>query len=147
MPNLAQTLKSEIRRLAKSEIKKENQKLKEDSARYRKDIADLKRQVADLTREMKFLKGQEQKRMGQQPSEEAAEDVRFSPKWLKSHRQKLGLSQEQYGKLVGVSATTGRGPHATAGRGMADCIRPAAFRLNRPVPDPRLPSSVRPRSD
>ena len=106
MPNLAETLKSEIRRLAKSVCNQETEKLRADSARYRKDIADLKRQVADLTREVKFLRGQEQKRMGQQPSEEAAEDVRFSPKWLKSHRQKLGLSQEQYGKLVGVSGLT-----------------------------------------
>lgn len=106
MPDLASTLKSEIRRLAKSEIGKENKKLRQDSARYRRDIADLKKQVADLTREVKFLRKQEQKRVAAQPEPEAAENVRFSPKWLKAHREKVGLSQEAYGKLVGVSGLT-----------------------------------------
>ena len=34
----------------------------------------------------------------------AAEKARFSPSWLKSHRQELGLSAADYAKLVGVSA-------------------------------------------
>ncbi|MEX0885217.1 MAG: helix-turn-helix transcriptional regulator [Phycisphaeraceae bacterium] len=44
--------------------------------------------------------------MAEQPPAEAAEQVRFSPKWLKAHRQKLGLSQEDYGNLAGVSGLT-----------------------------------------
>ncbi len=106
MPDLAQTLKQEIRRLARSQIKTETAKLREDSARYRRDIAELKHQVGELTREVTFLRRQEQKRVTAQPAAEAAESVRFSPKWLKAHRQKLGLSQEDYGKLAGVSGLT-----------------------------------------
>ena len=106
MPDLAQTLKAEIRRLARSEIRAENQKLREDSARYRRDIASLKRQVGDLTRELSFLRRQEQKRVAQKPAADAAERVRFSPKWLHAHRTKLGLSQQDYGRLVGVTGLT-----------------------------------------
>ena len=36
----------------------------------------------------------------------AAEGVRFSGKWVKSHRNKLGLSAAHYSRLVGVSAMT-----------------------------------------
>ncbi len=106
MPDLAQTLKTEIRRLARSEIRAENQKLRDDSARYRRDIAALKRQVTELTRELAFLRRQEQKRVAQQPPANGTQRVRFSPKWLRSHRGKLGLSQEDYGRLVGVSGLT-----------------------------------------
>ncbi len=62
--------------------------------------------MAELTRQVAFLRRQEQKRVAAQPPVEAAEQVRFSPKWLKAHRQKLGLSQEDYGKLAGVSGLT-----------------------------------------
>ncbi len=106
MPDLAQTLKQEIRRLARSQVKAETAKLREDSGRYRRDIAELKRQVAELTREVAFLRRQEQKRVTAQPAADTAESVRFSPKWLKAHRQKLRLSQEDYGKLAGVSGLT-----------------------------------------
>ena len=41
-----------------------------------------------------------------QPSMEAAEKARFSRSWLKSHRQRLGLSAADYALLVGVSAQT-----------------------------------------
>ena len=37
---------------------------------------------------------------------EAAEGVRFSGKWVKSHRNKLGLSAAHYSHLVGVSTMT-----------------------------------------
>ena len=40
------------------------------------------------------------------PSKEAAGKARFSPKWLKSNRQRLDLSAADYAKLVGVSSQT-----------------------------------------
>ncbi|MFW6039129.1 MAG: helix-turn-helix domain-containing protein [bacterium] len=106
MPDLASTLKQEIRRLARSEINAENQTLRKQSTQYRRDIAELKRQVADLTREVQFLRQQEQKRLHAGPPESEAQNVRFSPTWLRAHREKVGLSQESYGKLVGVSGLT-----------------------------------------
>jgi DNA-binding transcriptional regulator YiaG len=39
-------------------------------------------------------------------AEELAERARFSPTSVKSHRERLGLSAADYGRLVGVSALT-----------------------------------------
>ncbi|QNN20766.1 helix-turn-helix domain-containing protein [Planctomycetales bacterium ZRK34] len=110
MAQLATVLKQEIRRLARREITSANSTLRKQSAQYRRDVADLKRQVADLTRRLDFLERQEKRRITKTPSPQAAERVaenaRFSPKWLSSHRKKLGLSAADYSKLVGVSGLT-----------------------------------------
>lgn len=104
MPNLGSVLKAEIRRLARSEAKSENKILRKLSSQYRRDIAALKRQVATLKRELQFLRKQEQRRVVSQPPRQSGEDVRFSPKWMQAHRKKLGLSAQQYGKLIGASS-------------------------------------------
>lgn len=106
MANLASVLKSEIRRLARAENRSDNALLKKQAAQYRRDIAALKRQVATLQRDVSFLKKQEGRRVAEKPDESVAASVRFSPSWVKKHRDKLGLSAENYGKLVGVSALT-----------------------------------------
>ena len=107
MPNLASVLKDEIRRLARKEIKDQTGTTKKMSAQHRRDIAQLKRQVQTLARKVAFLESQEKKRVSKiKPSKEAADKARFSPSWLKSHRQKLGLSAADYATLVGVSSQT-----------------------------------------
>lgn len=106
MPNLATVLKEEIRRLARKEIKAETDGLKRSSAQHRRDIASLKRLVDQQSRRIAFLEKQEKRRVTDQPSPEETESLRFSPKWLKAHRQKLGLSAADYGRLVGVSQLT-----------------------------------------
>lgn len=107
MANLAQTLKSEISRLARKEVKQEISSLRDAATRYRSDIAELKRQVKDQQRRIAFLESQETKRVKTpRVPKEAVENARFSPKWLRSHRQKLGLSAADYAKLVGVSTQT-----------------------------------------
>ncbi len=107
MPNLASVLKDEIRRLARKEIKSETGVTKRASAQHRRDIAELKRLVNDLSKRLAFLERQEKRRVSKtQPSKEVAETARFSPSWLKSHRQRLGLSAADYATLVGVSSQT-----------------------------------------
>jgi len=106
MPNLATTLKEEISRLARKEIRAETSTLTRQSVQHRRDIAALKRQVADLNREIAFLRKQEKRRIAEEPSKADGENVRFSPGWVKKHREKLGLSAEKYAKLVGVSGLT-----------------------------------------
>lgn len=104
MPNLATALREEISRLARKEIRSELATLKKQSAQYRRDIAALKRQNDEQARELAFLRKQEKKRLADEPVPASeGEDVRFSPKWLKSHREKLGISAEKYGKLIGAS--------------------------------------------
>ena len=105
MPNLATVLKSEIKRLSRKESKSLAASLKKASAQYRRDIAELKREVASLQKQVDFLKSQERGRIAEKPKvADSDKPLRFSATWLKSHRKKVGLSGEDYAKLVGVSA-------------------------------------------
>jgi DNA-binding transcriptional regulator YiaG len=108
MPNIASVLKDEIRRLAKREIKAATGSTKQAVAQYRRDIAKLKRFVQAQQKEIAFLKAQEHKRLGQPQikADEELEGVRFSARSAKAQRERLGLSQQVYAKLVGVSAMT-----------------------------------------
>jgi DNA-binding transcriptional regulator YiaG len=107
MANLAAALKDTIRRLARKEIKAETGKTKDAVVRYRREIAALKRQVQAQERAIARLKVQERERPGQaQSTEESAEKMRFSVRSVKAQRRRLGLSAEDYGKLVGVSPLT-----------------------------------------
>ena len=107
MPNLATVLKDEIRRLAKREIKAATGSTKQAVAQYRRDIATLKRQVRVQQKELAFLKAQERKRLSQpQTTDEPVEGVRFSARSVRAQRQRLGLSAEDFGQLVGVSPMT-----------------------------------------
>jgi len=106
LSSLAKVLKDEILRLARKEARAEAASLQKASAQYRRDIAGLKRQVKSLEQRLAFLEKQERKRVTADTPVEKAEQVRFSPKYVKSHREKLGLSAADYARLVGVSALT-----------------------------------------
>jgi DNA-binding transcriptional regulator YiaG len=107
MANLAATLKEEIRRLAKKEIRAETGTTKQAVAQYRRDIAKLKRQLHEQQRKIDFLQKHEKERLGQpQADEDAADNVRFSARSVKAQRSRLGLSAKDYATLVGVSPLT-----------------------------------------
>jgi DNA-binding transcriptional regulator YiaG len=106
MPNLASVLKDEIRRLARREIRSQVAVTKRAATQHRRDIAELKRLVKDLSKRVGFLEAQEKKRVKKPVAEAPSGQVRFSPRWLKVHREKLGLSAADYGRLVGVSGLT-----------------------------------------
>lgn len=106
MPNLATVLKDEIRRLARKEVKSETGVTKRASAQHRRDIAGLKRLLGNLSRRVAFLESQEKRRVARPVRERPAGQVRFSPRWVKAQRKRLGLSAADYGKLVGVSSLT-----------------------------------------
>jgi len=107
MPNLAATLKEEIQRLARKEIKAQTGTTKQAVTQYRGEIASLKRQMREQEKKIAFLETQEQKRLGQpQAAEESVEGVRFSARSVKAQRERLGLSAADYAKLVGVSGLT-----------------------------------------
>jgi DNA-binding transcriptional regulator YiaG len=102
MADYTKAFREEVARLARKEVRSELSQLKRNSAQHRRDIAALKRQNADLQRRLTFLERQERKRVAEP---DAAQDttLRFSAKWLARHRQKLGLSAENYGRLIDVS--------------------------------------------
>src|SRR5579862_4173678 len=107
MPNIATAFRDEIRRLAKKEIKNVTGSTKHAVVQHRRDIAMLKRLVQGQQREIRFLKAQESRRLTQPTSpEEPVTGLRFSARSVRAQRQRLGLSLEDFAKLVGVSGVT-----------------------------------------
>ena len=106
MPDIASVLKQEITRLARKEVaatarqqSKQIQSLKAATRNLRDQVATLEKTVLRLSREIS---------RASQPQAEAAPDraLRISPKSIKSHRRRLGLSQAQMAKLLGVSSNS-----------------------------------------
>jgi DNA-binding transcriptional regulator YiaG len=106
MPNIAVILKEEISRLARKEIRKQTDVLRKTSAQHRKEIAELKRRISDLQRTVNALEKQAGKESALIPPSTGKQRMRFSAKGLRSHRQRLGLSASDYGKLIGVTGQT-----------------------------------------
>jgi len=105
MPNFSAVFKSEVARLARKEIRAAVGATKKAAAQSRRDVAALKRRIGALEKQVAFLEGQEKKRLVAGPRK-APKGTRFSPTWVKSDRNRLGLSAKDYGRLVGVSALT-----------------------------------------
>ena len=122
MANLASALKEEIGRLARKEIRQQTAGTAKTVARCERDIAALKGQIDDLKRKLSSARTQgapaptaakkaaSTKAAATKPAAETASGSgrqsargRFSADALKSNRERLGLSADNYGKLIGVS--------------------------------------------
>ena len=122
MANLASALKEEISRLARKEVRQQTAGTAKTAAQCERDIAALKRQIDDLQRKLSSLRTQDtpgpvaskkatskkastknQAAKTASGSGEQSSRARFSAKGLKANRVRLGLSADNYGKLVGVS--------------------------------------------
>ena len=131
MANLTTVLKEEIARIARKEVRQQTAEAAKAAAGHRREVAALKRQVQDLERAVSAQRGQEaskpaepkakakktskkkggkkagQGRKAARPATTASAPrkprVRFSGKALKAHRERLGLSADNYGKLIGAS--------------------------------------------
>ena len=111
MPNIATVLKEEITRLARKELRNETERLKKASASYRSEIAAMKRRISDLEKQVAGLskaaaKAGLTRTKADPPVGEEASSLRFSAKGLAKQRERLGLSAQALGLLVGVSAQT-----------------------------------------
>lgn len=105
MPNIAIAFREEIVRISRKEARSQIRFTKKAAIQHRREIAALKRQVALLERRLKFLV----KRSASSSvptSSEANTKLRFVAKGLRSHRNRLGLSANDFGQLAGVSANT-----------------------------------------
>jgi DNA-binding transcriptional regulator YiaG len=102
MPDIASTLKAEIARLARKEIRTELSSLKKASAQHRAHIAALRREVEALEQALKRTK-----KGSAAPKVEAGDNpqpIRFRAGGIASHRKRLGLSAAEFARLLGVSA-------------------------------------------
>lgn len=106
MANIASVLKEEIIRLARKEVRSETEKLKKSSAQYRSDIAALKRRTAALEQQLSRLEKTIPKNTEVEVKPEAATKAWFTANGFKTLRQRLGLTAQTIGALLGVSAQT-----------------------------------------
>ena len=106
MPDVASVIRDEITRLARKEVRHQVGPLKKTKAELRRTVTALKSEVTALQRKVDFLEKREASRLGVAPKESVTKAVRFSPKWVKADRQRLGLSAKDDGTLVGVSSLT-----------------------------------------
>ena len=125
MANLASALKEEIGRLARKEVRQQTAGTAKSTAQLARDIAALKRQIQDLQRKFSPPRSPDAAKQAasktgtskktaarktdgkaagaaSKPAEQSGR-ARFSAKGLKTDRERLGLSADNYGKLVGVS--------------------------------------------
>ena len=106
MANIESILKEEITRLARKEIRRETEGLKKASAQYRSEIAALKRRTASLEQQLSRLEKSASRNTVAKVNPEVAIKARFTANGFKSLRQRLGLTAEAIGTLLGVSAQT-----------------------------------------
>ena len=104
MPNVASILKSEIARVARKEVRGETLALRKAVSAYRSEIAALKRRANAVEQLLRRLAtGQSKVSVGSEVDPDPG-TFRFSAKGLASQRQRLGLSAEQCGLLLGASS-------------------------------------------
>jgi len=105
MPNIGQALKAEIIRISRREIKSSVTSVHQSNVVLRKSVVDLRKRIATLESENKrLLKSSiiiEEKNV-KAPSK-VSKNVRITSSGIRKLRSKLGLSQEAFGKLLGVS--------------------------------------------
>ncbi|MCE9551792.1 MAG: hypothetical protein K8T91_00215 [Planctomycetes bacterium] len=108
MPNLMVTLKQEISRLARKEMRPHLVTTRQLTARHRRDIARLKRLLSGHEKKIAFLEARERKRLSgpQAPAADLLNGARFSPTSVRAQRRRLKLSAAEYGLLAGVSGQT-----------------------------------------
>ena len=122
MASIATVLNEEIRVIARREVRRQAAPVDKAAARCERDIATLKRQLQALQREFSNVpeevtgevkkparrkssrRTSAQKAYVNSPSAKSAS--KFSAGALKAHRERVGLSADRYGKLIGVSGLT-----------------------------------------
>lgn len=108
MPNLAQSLKQEISRVARKEVRADIAALRKASSAYRSEIASLKRAVKELGAQLRSAQRAAARNAPladkDPPNARRGRKRTFSAERLKAKRLALGLSQAQMAQLLGISA-------------------------------------------
>src|SRR4030095_6192047 len=106
MPNVGTLLREEITRLSRRTLRGELAATKKASTQRRRQIAALKRQVVLLARQVLQLARRLPSGANAPHPDSRVQPIRFVAKGLRSHRERLGLSATDFGRVVGVSAQT-----------------------------------------
>jgi DNA-binding transcriptional regulator YiaG len=106
MGKMEQTLKSEITRLAKKQMRVTYLPLARDVRRLKRTVAALRKTVAVLARlgtELQAQRTEERAKLAAAPEEVKAS--RISPALIRKLRARLGITQGELATLVGVSTS------------------------------------------
>ena len=107
MTDIMSALKSEISRLSRKEAKQVVAPVQKASANYRGLIAGLRKRINALQNEVAALRRAAPKaEKALAAAQEPAGRFWITGKGVKALRKRLGLTQAQFGKLVGVSVPT-----------------------------------------
>ena len=104
MPNIGSVLKEEIIRLSRKESRSQIDPTKKATIRQRREVTELKRQVAQLARQVALLSRKALGAPAAVPADVQGRPARFSARGLRAQRERSGLSAEDFGRLLGVSA-------------------------------------------
>lgn len=112
MATFADSLKHEIARVARKELKEELGSLRKSVAAHRSEIAALKREQKRLAAENKALARQSKMNTGiakaatesDETPKKRGRQVVYSAERLAAIKEKLGLTQAQMAQLLGVSS-------------------------------------------
>jgi len=126
MSSFVISLRSEIARVARKELKEELLALRKVTTAHRSEIAALKRQVKSLASALKTETriSRASKRAIEVTDEPARPGLRFSPDRLVAIRAKLGVSQAEFGLLVEAS-------YQSVHKWEADKAKPRAAQLRK----------------
>jgi DNA-binding transcriptional regulator YiaG len=106
MPDVAAVLRQEIRRLARRETREQITPLRKSVTELRKRLSNAQRVISTLEKKVRTLEAEEARRLTTTPEPASDTKVRYSPRWVAADRKRLGLSADDYGRLVGVSGQT-----------------------------------------
>ncbi|HEY4329961.1 MAG TPA: helix-turn-helix domain-containing protein [Phycisphaerae bacterium] len=109
MSSVLPALNEHVRRLARREARAQTQHTKRASAKHRRDIAALKRLIRSMASRIATLEKHSPSHssaIAVSSHSAAAGGLRFRKDGLRTHREKIGLSAQDYGTLIGVSGLT-----------------------------------------
>lgn len=105
MPNIGAVLKGEITRLSRRTTKAFYSPLKKDVLELKRIVITQRHTIARLEKDNLRLVADLNARIARLPEVPAseAEHVRISPRIIRAQRSRLGLSQDEFARLLGVS--------------------------------------------
>jgi DNA-binding transcriptional regulator YiaG len=104
MSELTRILRNEITRVAKKEARWLVAPTRKSSIAAKQGLVALKRRVAELERAVSNLKRSSKGVAAVGKPADAGRRIRFSARSVRAQRERLGMSAEDFGKLLGVSS-------------------------------------------
>jgi len=104
MSELTKVLRTEICRVAKKEARGLVEPVRKSSSAAKRELVALKRRVAGLERALSILKKSTRNPAAAFKPVGPARAIRFTARGVRAQRDRLGMSAEDFGKLLGVSS-------------------------------------------